>query len=67
MRYAMPRKKRIQDDPILTLRTDSNGKPTEKSISDLFSLFDMQELFGHKKTTTESNEKTDNNKTIDKN
>ena len=63
----MPRTKRIKDEPTLTLETDTSGKPTEKSISDLFTLFDMQELFGHKKTTTEPNEKTDNNQTIDKN
>ena len=54
MRYTMPRTKRIKDEPTLILETDTNGKPKEKSINDLLSLFDMEELFGNKDMTKKS-------------
>ena len=66
MRCTMPRTKRIQDDPILTLRTDSSGKPTEKSINDLFALFDMEKLFENKNEMKKSEQNNNNAQTSTK-
>lgn len=63
MRCTMPRTKRIKDEPTLTHETDTSGKPTEKSISEFLSLFDMEELFGHKDMTKKSEQNNNNHQT----
>lgn len=62
----MPRTKRIQNAPILTLRVDSSGKLTEKSINDFFALFDMEALFGHKDAVKKGEQDSDHTQTSTK-